>query len=145
MKRWLWLVLTGLGVCLLLALGHPEGARGMDSHPCFADGSRSVGSWREPTPAPLTAAPAARKAAPHQAYAAPSESGAVHVVLLTECDVGPLWLDRRGPPGQVRGTLVESRAPGQTGSPKQGGGYAFPTMSKHPLAGATARRGSAFS
>jgi hypothetical protein len=139
MKRWLWLALAGLGVCLLLALGHPEAGRGADSHPCLAGWARSVGPWGEPTAAPPTAVPAARKAAPRQAHAAPSESDPLH--LLTERGIGPPWLDSRGPPGKVRGTWVDSRAAGQIGSPKEGGAYASPTRSKHPLAGATAATG----
>jgi hypothetical protein len=141
MKRWLGRALAGLGVCLLLALGHPEAGRGMDSHPCIACWGRSVGPWGEPALASPPAALAARKAVPPQAHTAPSEFRAVHLALLSERDVGPRRLDSRGPPGKVRGTLVDSRAAGQIGSPKQGRAYASPTRSKHPLAGDTARRG----
>jgi hypothetical protein len=126
MKRWLWLALAGLGVLLLLALGRPEAGRGVDSHPCLAGGARSVGPWGHSPPAPPTAAPAARKATPGQARTAPPLSRVAHLELLTERDVGSMWLDNRGPPGQVRGTSVDSRAAGQTGSPKQGGAYASP-------------------
>jgi hypothetical protein len=120
MQRWLCLVLAGLGVCLLLALGHSEARRSGDSHPCLAGWVLGVGPWGELTPAPPTADPAAPTAMPPQAHAAPSGSGAVHLVLLTERDVGPICLDSRGPPGKVRETLVDFRAAGQTDSPKQG-------------------------
>ena len=125
MKRWPWLALAGLGV-LLLVLGSPQAGRSVDSHPCLADRPWSVGAWREPTPAPPTAATAARKPTLGQADTATSESGAAHLVLLTERDAGPMCLDSRGPPGKIHGTSVDSRAAGQTDSPKQGGAYAFP-------------------
>ncbi len=139
MKRWLGRALAGLGVCLLLVLGRPAAGRGVDSHPCIACWARSVGSWGNPA-LPSPPAALARKATPRRAHTAPSESRVVDLVLLTERDVGPMGLDSRGPPGKVCGTLVDSRATDQTGSPKQGGAYASPTRSKHPLADATAGR-----
>ena len=142
MKRWLGVALAGLGVCWLLALGHSEAGRGVGSHPCIACWSRSVGPWGEPA-LPSSAAPAVRKATPPPAHAAPSESRTLHLLLLTERGVGPPWLDSRGPPGKMRGALVDSRAAGQTGSPKPGGAYASPIRSKHPLAGATQEGGFA--
>jgi hypothetical protein len=120
MKRWLGLALAGLGVCLLLVLGHPGAGKGADNHPCIARWGRSVGPWGDPA-LPWPPAAAARKAMPRQAHTATSESRAVHLVLFTERDVGPPWLDSRGPPGKVCGTLVDSRAAGKTGSLKQGG------------------------
>ena len=139
MQRWLWLALAGLGV-LLLVLGSPQAGRSVDSHPCLAGWARSVGPWGELTPAPPTAAPAARKVTPGQADTAPSESRAAHWVLLTERDVGPLWLDGRGPPGKVHGTSVDFRAAGQAGSPKQGE-PTLPQKVQAPLAGDAAGRG----
>jgi len=131
MKRRLWFALAGLGA-LLLALGRPQSGKSVDRHPCLAGWARSVGPWGEPTAAPPTAVPAARKAAPRQAHVAPSESGPLHLLPLTKRGVGPPWRDSRGPPGKVRGTLVDSRVAGQTDSPKQGGAYASPTRPKHP-------------
>ena len=142
MKRWLSLALAGLGVCLLLALRHSEPGRSVGSHPCLAHWVRCVGPWGDPALASPAAGPVG-KAAPRQAYTAPSESRAVHPMLLTERDVGPPWLDSRGPPGKVRGTLLDCRAASQLGSPKQGGSLCFPNKFKHPLAGAAARRGFA--
>lgn len=120
MKRWLGRALAGLGVCLLLALGHPEAGRGVDSRRWIACRGWSVGPWGEPALPSPTAAPLARKAAPRRAHAAPSESPAVHWVLWTERDAGPPWLDSRGPPGKVPGTWDDPRAAGQIGSPRQG-------------------------
>jgi len=139
MKRWLGRALAGLGVCLLLVLEHPGTGRGADNHPCIG-GGRSVGPWGD-LALPWPPAAATRKAIPRQAHTAPSESRVVDLVLLTERDVGPPWLDNRGPPGKVCGTLVDSRAAGQTGSLKQGGAYASPTNSKRTPAGVTAGRG----
>jgi len=113
-----WLPLAGLGVCLLLALAHPEAGRGVDSHPCIAC-SRCIGPWGEPARA-SSPARAARKTTPRQAHAPASESRAVHLLLLTERDVGPPWLDSRGPPGKVRETLIDSQAVGQIGTQSQG-------------------------
>ena len=123
MKQWLWRALAGLGVCLLLVLGRVEAGSGADNHLCVACWGRSVGPWGEPALASPPAA-LARQATPPQARTAPSESGVVDLVLLTERDVAPMWLDSRGPPGKVRATWVDSRAAGQTGSPKQEGAYA---------------------
>ena len=114
-KRWLWLALAGLGVCLPLVLGHSEAGRGLDSRPRLAC---SLGPWAEPARASPPAAGAAQ-AMPRQAHTAPSESRPVDVVLLTESDLGPPWLVSRGPPGKARGILVDSRAAGQIGSPRQ--------------------------
>ncbi len=140
MKRWLCLALAGLGVCLLLALGHPEVGRGVDSHPCVARWGRSVGPWGEPTPAPPTAAPAARKAAPRQAHVAPSESRALHLLLLTERGVGPPWLDSRGPPGKARGTWSTPGLPAR--SIAQGRGCASSPRANHPAGpGTTPKKG----
>jgi hypothetical protein len=141
MKPWLGLALAGLGVCLLLALGHPEVGRGMDSHPWVACGARSVGPWGEPALASPSAARAAQKATPCQAHTAPPESRAVHLVLLTPRGIGPPWLDSRGPPGKVCATLVDSGAAGQTDSRKPRGSLYFPNEIQAPLAGVTARRG----
>ena len=140
MKRWLSLLLAGLGVCLLLAVGHSEAGRGADGHACLARWGRCVGSWGDPA---LPSPPAAHagKATPSQAHTAPLESRVVHLVLLTERDVGPLWLDSRGPPGKVRGTLVESRAAGQTSSPKQGGSLCFPNKVQAPPSRRHRRKG----
>jgi hypothetical protein len=120
MKRWLRRAFIGLGVCLLLALGHPEAGRGVDSRRWIAGGGWSVGRWGEPALSPPPAAPVAWKATPRRAHVAPWESPAVHGVLWTERDAGPPWLDSRGPPGKVRGTWDDSRAAGQTGSLRQG-------------------------
>ena len=103
MKRWLGLALAGLGVCLLLALGHPEFRRGMDHHPGMARWGRCLGPWEEPALASPAAAPA-QNPGPHQAPPGVSESLPVELMLWTERDVGPAWLDSRGPPGKVRGT-----------------------------------------
>ena len=131
MKRWLSLVLAGLGVCLLLALGHGAAGTGADSRPCLARWG-CVSSWGDPA-LPSPSATHARKATtPGPAPNAPLESRVVHLELLTERDLGRLWLDSRGPPGKVRGSLVDSRVADQTGSPKQGESMLSPTRSKHP-------------
>lgn len=132
MKRWLGWALSGLGVCLLLALGRPEAGRGVESRPCVAAWGRSVGVWEEPSLAPPTTAPAAWKARPRQAHTTPSESRAIHLALLTEGDVGPPWLDSRGPPGKVHGTWVDSRAADQIGSPQSEGSLCFPYNCQAP-------------
>ena len=118
MKRWLSLALTGLGVCLLLVLGRPEAGRGAGNHPCLISWARYAGPWGDlalPSPSAAWAA----QATPRQAHTVPSESRAVHKVLSAESDLGPPWLVSRGPPGKVRGILVDSRAAGQIGSPRQ--------------------------
>jgi len=92
MKRWLGLALAGLGLCLLLALGHPETGRGMDSHLCVAGWGRSVGLWREPALASPTPTLAQNRGARRGRAAAP-DGLAVDLVLWTEGGVGPPWLD----------------------------------------------------
>ncbi len=126
MKRWLCLALAGVGVCLLLALGHPDAVRGADQR--IACWGRSVGPWEEPASASPTAASAPRNSRPPQARAGPPESLAVHLMLSTEREVSPPcpWLDTRGPPGRGRETSVHRRAPGQTGSPKATEGPTLP-------------------
>jgi hypothetical protein len=141
MKRWLWLALAGLGVCLLLALGHLEAGRGVDSHPGIARWGRSVGSWGEPAFASPPAAPAARKATRRQAHTAPSESRAVHLVLLTERDVGPPWLDSRGPPGKVRGPGSTPGLPARSVAQSKREPVLPQQGPSTPLAGATAGKG----
>ena len=121
MKRWLGRALTGLGVCLLLGLGHVETGRGVGSHPCIASWGRSVGGCAEPAPASPTATPTAQKAAPPGQAHAPSELGALQPLWLSECGVGPLGLESRGPPGKVSGAWVDSWAADQLGSPRPGG------------------------
>jgi len=118
MKRWLSLALAGLGMCLLLVLGRPEAGRGVDNHPCLRSWARYAGPAGHPA-LPSPPAACAAQATSRQAHTAPSESRAVHQVLLTESDPGPPWLVSRGPPGEVRGIVVDSRAGGQIGSPRQ--------------------------
>ena len=117
MKRWLSLALAGLGMCLLLVLGRLEAARGADNHPCLRSWARYAGPAGHPA-LPSPPAAWAAQATSRQAHAAPSESRAVHEVLLTESDPGPPWLVSRGPPGKVRGIVVDW-AGGQIGSPRQ--------------------------
>ena len=141
MKRWLGLVLAGLGVCWLLVLSHWEAGRGVDSYAGLACGGRCLGAWGEP---PLARSPAAggADARPRETHTAPSQSRAVHGALWTERGVGPPWLNSRGPPGKVRWTWVNPRAAGQIGSLKAKGEPALPQQGpKHPLAGTTAGRG----
>jgi hypothetical protein len=130
MKRWVWLALAGLGVCLLLALGHTETGRGVDSQPCLASWGRSVGAWGEPALASPTAA-LAKNRGPRQAGAALPEFLAIDWVPLTERGVGPSWLDSRGPPGNAPGTWVDRRAAGQTGSPGEGCALPHPAGTGH--------------
>ena len=111
MKRWLWLALVGLGVFLLLGLGHAEAGRGVPSRPYIGCRARSVGLSAEPTPALPTTAPAAAKAAWPQVYAALFESRPLHLLLFTEGGVGLPWLDSRGPPGKMRETLADYELP----------------------------------
>ena len=107
MKRGLSLALAGLGMCLLLVLGRLEAARGADNHPCLRSWARYAGPAGHPA-LPSPPAAWAAQATSRQAHAAPSESRAVHEVLLTESDPGPPWLVSRGPPGKVRGIVVDS-------------------------------------
>ena len=110
MKRWLCQALVGLGVCLLLAAGHAEAGRGVDDHPRLPCWRWSVGAWGEPALASPTAA-LAKNRGPRQARAAAPESLAVELVLLTECGVGPPWLDSRGPPDGAAGTRSTAALP----------------------------------
>ena len=119
MKRWLGLALAGLGLCLLLALGHPEVRRGMDRHPCLAGWGRSISLWREPALASPTPALAQNRGGRRGRAAAP-DGLTVDGVLGIERGVGPPWLDTRGPPGSAAGTWVQLGAAGKTGSPRQG-------------------------
>jgi hypothetical protein len=105
MKRWLGLALAGLGVCLLLTLGHPEARRGVDSHPCIFGWDRSVGPWGELALASPTAVPANyNNGGPRRAPAAVSESLAADLMVMTEPEVPSLWLGTRGPPGSAEET-----------------------------------------
>jgi hypothetical protein len=118
MKRWLGLALAGLGVCLLLTLGHPEARRGVDSHPCIFGWDRSVGPWGELALASPTAVPA-NNGGPRRAPAAVSESLAADLMVMTEPEVPSLWLGTRGPPGSAEETWVDCGATDQTGSPRE--------------------------
>src|SRR5215831_11408833 len=123
------MAMAGAGRARVSAAGPrcSEGRKGHGQPPVPRRWGWSVGLWEEPALASPPAAPAAQKATPRQAHVAPSESRAVHPLLLTERDVGPPRLDSRGPPGKVRGTLVvDSRAASQTDSPKPGGNLCFP-------------------
>ena len=125
MMRWLSLVLAGLGVCLLLALGQAKAGKGMEPHSCLARWDQSLGAWGEPAPASPTAA-SAQNPGPCNTPLEVSHPLPVELMLLTECDVGPPGLDSRGPPGKARGAPVDPRAAGQTGSPKRIGELVLP-------------------
>jgi hypothetical protein len=120
MKRWLWPAVMGLGVCLLLALVHPEVGRGGDRRRWIAGWGRSVGRWGKPALALLPAAPAKNRE-PRLAPPPGFESFTVELLRLTEGEVAPWGLDPRGPPGRAEAPWVEGGAAGQTGSPNKGG------------------------
>ena len=119
MKSGLGLALAGLAMCLWLVLGPAKAATGMDHHLCIARGQRSVGSGEQPPLPSLIAAPTQNPGAP-PAPPGVSDSLSVESKLLPKRSAGLPWWDSRGPPGKVRGTLVNSRAAGQTDSPRPG-------------------------
>jgi len=100
MKQWLWQVLSGLGLCLLLVLDRPEVGKGMDTHPCVAGWGRSVGTRGE---AALASATAALAPAP--------ESLTTGLVSLIERGVGP------------RGWIAEGHQAAQQGPGSRPQGY----------------------
>ena len=130
-KGWLWLALAGLGVWLLLAIVHSEAKGGVDSHPCLARWARSIGPWREPALASPTAA-LAQNRGPLQARAAAPGSPVVDLVPLTEGGVGPPWMDGRGPPGKVPGTLVDYGLPARPVAQGKRGGLTHPCSPTRP-------------
>jgi len=113
MKRWAWLALAWVGVvCVLFSLCFQVVVRGWNHPACIACGDRSVGSWRGP-------ARAAQSPELSQARAGLLEDLAIHFVRLTDCDIGPPWLDTRGPPGLCRRPGSTGRLSAQADSSKQ--------------------------
>src|SRR5271165_3159175 len=116
MKRWLGLVIAWVGVvCLLLSLPHPASL----IHDLHAGGDRSVGRWRESVAASSRAL-LATSTESIRSRAGPFQSFAAHYSLWTAHDVGPPWLDYRGPPAACGRPWVTCQAAGQTGSASNG-------------------------
>jgi len=110
MKRWLCLLLAGLGVCLLLALGRGQGERGGHSSRHLANWAGRVNAWGELiTIMPVVEGPV-EKAEPGQGQAAPRESHTLHL-LLSEQAVAPPWLDSRGPPDKAVASSTDNGLP----------------------------------
>src|SRR5271170_1345152 len=113
MKRWLGLVIAWVGVvCLLLSLPRPASL----IHDLHAGGDRSVGRWRESVAASsralLSTESIRSRAGPFQSFAAN--------YVWTAHDVGPPWLDYRGPPAACGRPWVTCQAAGQTRSASNG-------------------------
>lgn len=119
MKRgWAWLWMW-VGVLSLLWILHPFLC--LHHHRPVAEGRAVLGpsefvlTW-------CTAGPAA-STPPAWNRVGPRESFALHSEFLTAQDVGPLWLDHRGPPDprEYRQLLVTScKAAGQAGRVESG-------------------------
>jgi hypothetical protein len=111
MKRWLCLFFLWVGVLsLLLIPGHQAS---LNQHPHARD--RSVVRPGEFV-STLFRVLLATSPALSRSRAGPSESSAIRFALLTADDVGPPWLDYRGPPGVCGKTLGQfaGRWPGRS-------------------------------
>jgi hypothetical protein len=117
MKRWLGLVFAWAGVvCLLLSLPHQASL----IHDPHAGGDRSVGRWRESVAASSRAL-LATSAEFIRSRADPFESlAANYYALWIVHNVGPPWLDYRGPPAAGGRPWVSCKAAGRTGSTSNG-------------------------
>lgn len=118
MKRWFCLLFICLGVvCLSLILGHQVAV----NHSQHARWDRSVDCRNESVPTSIRALPATSTEFV-RSRASPLESLATRCTLLTPVDdLGPPWLDQRGPPGACGG-FGTYKAAGKTGGPKKDGG-----------------------
>jgi hypothetical protein len=100
MKRWLCLLLAGLGVCLLLALGRWQAVKGLHRSRHLAGWTRCMNAWGELLPIMPVGEGTVEKPEPGQGQAAGRECHSLHP-LLPEPAVGPRWLDSRGPPDKA--------------------------------------------
>jgi hypothetical protein len=110
MKRWFCLLLLCWGVvCLLLIIDPPTGV-----HPGQQAGwGGSVDGGRESVPSPIEALLTTSLEFIRR-RTGPLESFATRRVLLTAVDdVGPPWLDQRGPPGACGKPWVSCKPAGQ--------------------------------
>jgi hypothetical protein len=118
MKRWSCLLFICLGVvCLSLILGHQVAV----NHGQHAGWDRSVDCWKESVPSSIRVLPATSTEFA-RSRAGPLESLATRCTLLTPVyDLGPPWLDQRGPPRACSG-FGTYKAVGKAGSSKKNGG-----------------------
>ena len=118
MKRWLCRFFLAVGVVLLLWILHHQVSSYL--HPAAQD--PSVLTQNQFTSRWCRALRAASPAFPRNRAGGPLESFARHSAFLITDDVGPPWLDHRGPPGPnacSQGLVTKScRATGQAGGQK---------------------------
>ena len=119
MKRWWGWVFAGLRVAgLLLSLGLE--ITGVNHNP-YAGSDQSVGLSRKSISIALFPTLLATSTQWIQSRAGPLESLAIPWALSAAGDVGPPWLDYRGPPGVCGGRRwVSCQAVGHAGSSEQG-------------------------
>ena len=119
MKRWPMVTLAWLTVAfLLISLCAQEPGAGLNLPHPVTFSIRSLNLLLEPSPASLTAAPAARTSLPDQTRAEPLERLADQPVLRFKRIARPPSWDTRAPPGRLQRPFVHGKAAGQSRQPK---------------------------